>query len=297
MTVNITVVTHNRLALTRICLESLLEKTSGDYCVTIVDNASSDGTRDYLETLVAHHAHVEAHFLSSNMGVAVAANFGWARQPADYYVKLDNDIEIRDPRWLELLVGVAARNPSLGMVSYLLAEWGCRKDLIRLADGQAFITTDVCNGGCVLIPAHVHAVLGFWVEDHGKYGYEDKNYSDRAILAGYQVGYIPVDPLPVRHMGHESGFTDLERENAKKKDIDSLLSGENLYVFNKFMFDSGIRPLYVERRYLPHDHNGKQRFTLNPAYLPIVRIHNDYLQKIRYEGHAEGIHLDLSRLK
>ena len=42
MRVHLAVVTWNRLALTRICLESLLARTPPGYTLTIVDNGSED---------------------------------------------------------------------------------------------------------------------------------------------------------------------------------------------------------------------------------------------------------------
>ena len=296
MKTNITVVTHNRLALTKICLRSLLEKTIGEYAVTVVDNCSKDGTREYLAQLSKNDPRVHVYYLRSNMGVAVAANFGWAQVDADYYVKLDNDIEICDGNWLEHLVSLAENNANIGMASYLLANWDCTKEGICLADSRQFVSSDLCNGGCVLIPRHVHEKLGFWIEDHGKYGYEDKEFSDRARAAGYLIGYLPVEPAPVVHLGFVEGQVDNHREQEKKINTVDKQRGEPLYVFNKLLFDKGIRKRYVERRYLPEEVNGTIRFKVNPAYLPIVKIQEQFLEKIQYQGTDEGIAVMLSEL-
>jgi hypothetical protein len=182
------------------------------------------------------------------------------------------------------------------MSGYMLSNWKCKKEYIILQGGEAFISSEICNGGCVIIPRHIHKKLGFWIEDHGKYGYEDKNYSDRAIAAGYIVGYIPSDILPVRHLGFEEGHIDNIRELAKKKNVEEKYFGEHLYVFNKFLFDKGIRKLYVDRRYLPEFSAGNVRFTLNPAYIPIIKMQQQYLDKIRYQRQDDTISVDLSRI-
>ena len=296
MKTNITVVTHNRLALTKICLRTLLEKTKGEYRVTIVDNGSKDGTREYIEHVAKTDPRVDAFCLSSNMGVAVAANFGWAHIDAEHYVKLDNDIEIRDGDWLERLVAVVESNAGVAMASYLLDDWKCPIESITLPDSQRFLSSCLCNGGCVIIPRHIHERLGFWIEDHGRYGYEDKKYSDRATAAGYWVGYLPTETPPVLHLGFAEGCVDDDREQKKKSNVKDKQRGEQLYVFNKLLFDQGVRKPYVERRYLPECIDGKIRFKLNPAYLPIVKIHEQYLSKIRYQEDKEHISVDLSRL-
>ena len=111
MRANITVVTYNRFDLTYRCLESLLTKTRSEFFCNVVDNASSDGTREYLQTLAVSHPNVKVHFLNRNMGVAVASNYGWAETEAEYYLKLDNDIEILDGDWLERLLTFMDTNP------------------------------------------------------------------------------------------------------------------------------------------------------------------------------------------
>ncbi|MDL2216537.1 glycosyltransferase family 2 protein [Desulfovibrio sp. OttesenSCG-928-M14] len=289
MKVNITVVTHNRLELTKRCLQSLLEKTIGKFCVTVVDNASADGTRQYLKEMERQHPNLKAFFLHSNMGVAVAANLGWAQVESDYYVKLDNDIEIMDGAWLERLLSIAENSKTVAMVGYQLLNWHCEKELITLENGHKFILSDLCNGGCVLIPRHAHNALGFWIEDHGKYGYEDKNYSDRARAAGYLIGYVPAAPLPVLHLGFEDGHIDDGREQAKQDNVKSRMQGEHLYVFNKLLFDKGIRGLRVERRYLPLFDGERVRFRANPAYASIIKIQQNFLDKISYQAQGDTI--------
>lgn len=297
MAVNITIVTHNRLELTKKCLASLLEKTRGEYRVTVVDNASRDGTREYLLGLSGRHRQVRVFLLRSNMGVSVAANLGWAEADAEYYVKLDNDIEILDSGWLENLVSITDADKSIAMASYLLQDWPCAKEPITLPGGQRFISSDLCNGGCVLIPRRIHERLGFWIEDHGKYGYEDKNYGDRALLAGFIIGYLPMSSPAVRHMGYQKDTLDPERETRKKLNVRDEHSGEKLYVFNKLLFEKGIRTLYVERRHIPRFNHDYIRFELNPSYLPLISLHNQYLSKLSYRQHDEQIGLNLSRLK
>ena len=148
MRANITVVTYNRLDLTRRCLESLLAKTRGDFLCNIVDNASSDGTREYLQTIAAAYANVKVHFFERNMGVAVASNYGWADSEADYYIKLDNDIEILDGEWLERLLAFMDNNPEVGVGGYRYANWPHLRDEMRLPSGDPFVSSNCCNGGC-----------------------------------------------------------------------------------------------------------------------------------------------------
>src|SRR5688500_14638035 len=50
--VSIVIVTHNQLPFTKLCVRSLLTNTGwGNYELIVVDNASSDGTPDFLRQL------------------------------------------------------------------------------------------------------------------------------------------------------------------------------------------------------------------------------------------------------
>ena len=144
MRAHLAVVTWNRLALTRICLESLLARTPPGYTLTIVDNGSEDGSREYLQSLAAAHAHIRLKLLSRNMGLCVAANLAWDNAAdAEYYVKLDNDIEILDPLWLARLISPLEERPQVGMTSYKFCDWheSSHQPLELRDGGEAELTT------------------------------------------------------------------------------------------------------------------------------------------------------------
>ncbi|MDL2272026.1 glycosyltransferase [Desulfovibrio sp. OttesenSCG-928-I05] len=301
MRVNITVVTHQRLALTRLCLESLLPTVAGkDVRVTVVDNGSNDGSRDYLTALAGNWPHMVLHLLPRNMGVAVAANYGWADCDADYYMKLDNDIEILKADWLDALLAIADANPDLGQLGYCCCPWHAI-EAMTLPSGHRFRSGGACNGACVLIPRHAHAALGFWNEDYGRYGYEDLDYNNRALLHGYRIGYAD-DDNAVAHRGFERDV-DENRENAKKRNLDTVIAGEKLYLLNKFLFEEKIRDLYVPRKYLPSCGTGGKdgrsgiRFSMDPAYQPILRLQQDLLARVSYTVDGDTVSLDLSSFR
>jgi GT2 family glycosyltransferase len=293
MHVNITIVTYNRLNLTELCLASLLDRTRGSFTVQVVDNRSTDGTRDFLDRLAAKDARVRPHFLDRNMGVAVAANYGWALLDAPYYLKLDNDMLVQDPGWLEKLLHVLEENPDVGLAGYQIL--GRQKTSpVSLAGGVPFRLADFCGGACVLVPRRVHERLGFWNEDYGKYGFEDLDYGNRAVLAGFRIGY-PDDDASVRHLGYE--VPDRLYEGEKKKSVTSARSGEKLFVLNKLMFENAVRPLYVDRKHLPEISGRRVVFRTNPGYGAIVRMQRDLLAKTGYTVEGERIALNLVQWK
>lgn len=294
MLINITVVVWNRLRLTRLCLESLLGNVRDNVVIHVVDNGSTDGTPAYLRDVAARHERVRLFALPRNMGVAVAANLGWAALDADYYLKLDNDMRILRPDWLDVLLDTADRNPEVGMAAYQVCSWH-KTAPVTLSGGDDFLDSDCCGGACVLAPRRTHEKFGFWNEDYGKYGFEDMEYGVRAGLGGYKAGYVPASGC-VEHLGYAEDAVDQAQESSKKRFVESDDTGKKLYVLNRWLFESGIRPLYVSRKYLPDFSSGIVRFHSNPEYRAVLKLHRNYLQRISYTVDAEGIRLDLTQL-
>ncbi|AMD90938.1 glycosyltransferase family 2 protein [Desulfovibrio fairfieldensis] len=295
MCAHLAVVTWNRLALTRICLESLLARTPPGYTLTIVDNGSEDGSREYLQSLAAAHAHIRLKLLSRNMGVSVAANLAWDDAANDdFYIKLDNDVEILDPLWLERLTRLLAQNPQVGMAAYRLCDWHepSRQPLVLRDGGEAELTT-VCGGGCVCIPRAVYERLGFWNEGYGRYGHEDQDYSWRARKAGYALASVAAEGM-VRHLGYAEGMVDADIERGKKTSNQSRLSGDTAYYLNLLLFDEGLLPLRMIRKYLPVEKEGRISFALNPAYRPVQKLLNTLARTVEVDASGELSRLDLS---
>lgn len=103
--VSIVVPTFNNLEVTRLSLESLRKLTGYEpFEVIVVDNASSDGTRDWLR---ANAERLELRVLlnAENRGFAAASNQGAREARGDVLVFLNNDV-IVTPGWLARLVEV-----------------------------------------------------------------------------------------------------------------------------------------------------------------------------------------------
>ncbi|BET59406.1 glycosyltransferase [Geobacter sp. 60473] len=189
--VNIGMITYNRLDFTRQAIEALAGIAAGrPFTLTVVDNNSQDGTRDYLLEQKRKGIIKNLVLLDENVGVAKASNLAWSLEPlADYYLKLDNDIVIRKKGWLAAMVEIIDRLPQVGAVAYnfeptsypLQTVNGCR---VRIKpEGNL-------GGACILIPRRTHQKLGFWCEDYGLYGEEDYDYGIRIRLAGLENAYM-----------------------------------------------------------------------------------------------------------
>ncbi|MBQ9405364.1 MAG: glycosyltransferase [Desulfovibrio sp.] len=294
MRAHIGVLTWNRLALTRLCLESLLTKTPEGYGLTVVDNGSQDGTQAYLRELASAHPFMRVHLLRRNMGVAVASNLAWAdAASADCFVKLDNDVEILDGHWLQRLTCLLETYPHVGMAAYRLCDWHqLTRDTLPLTDGGYAEITTVCGGACTAIGREAHEKIGFWNEGYGRYGHEDQDYSWRITKAGYALAALDATDM-VAHRGYAPGQVDESLEAAKQQSNGALLSGDAAYHLYTFLFDEGLLPLKMPRKYVPRLEGEVWTFAFNPAFRPLQRLLNELVKTVPVDAKGRLTTVDL----
>ncbi|MBQ8109992.1 MAG: glycosyltransferase family 2 protein [Clostridia bacterium] len=112
------VVTYNRKALLGECIDCLLRQTAPDVSILIVDNASTDGTRDFIAP------HIESRRVryvntGANLGGAGGFQFGmrWAMGlDCDYLWVMDDDA-MPEPTALEALLAAARQAGDFGYLS------------------------------------------------------------------------------------------------------------------------------------------------------------------------------------
>ena len=138
------VVTFNHLAITRMCLESVLAHTD-DGEIIVVDNASTDGTPAYLQDLAARNPRLRVILNNTNRGFAGANNQAIATARGEMLVLLNNDTIVA-PGWLPRLLahlesdGIGAVGPvtnrigNEAQVDVAIETFG---DFLRAAEDRA----------------------------------------------------------------------------------------------------------------------------------------------------------------
>ena len=110
---SIVIAASNEVDRVRRCLEAIAQNTPDElYEVVVVDNASTDGTEDFL-ALLEGDAKVIAN--ETNVGLAAAWNQGAKAAKGEYLVFLSPGCEPQRG-WLEALIGVAEADPEVGAV-------------------------------------------------------------------------------------------------------------------------------------------------------------------------------------
>jgi GT2 family glycosyltransferase/glycosyltransferase involved in cell wall biosynthesis len=99
--VSIIVLTYNKLEYTRRCFDRLRETTE-DYELVVVDNASTDGTVEYLRELEAADGQVRVVYNTENRGFAAGCNRGVSAASCETICLLNNDT-LPSPGWLDAM--------------------------------------------------------------------------------------------------------------------------------------------------------------------------------------------------
>lgn len=143
--VSIVVVTYANRKLCAACLAAVERNTPWPTAeLIVVDNASRDGTREFLRGRAAEENRITLLENETNLGFAGGANLGMDRAQGTFVVLLNDDTVV-GPGWLPRLVARIEDDPALGLVSPVTNEIGSEarvETTYRTLDGMETLAID-----------------------------------------------------------------------------------------------------------------------------------------------------------
>jgi GT2 family glycosyltransferase len=231
MRVSFIIPLYNCLAHTRECVRTLQASLplNLSHEIILVDDGSTDGTREWLATLAAPF-HVILN--ERNRGYAAANNRAAALARGDLLVFLNNDL-ILAPRWLEPMLAVHRRLPSPGLVGNVQvnARTGAldHAGIFFNAKGKpehdrhfplpaalfcGYRPVPALTGACFLVAASLWRELrGF--DDNYLNGGEDIDLCFRAGLAG-RTNAVALRSRVRHHVSASPGRKLRDEENSRR---------------------------------------------------------------------------------
>jgi len=199
--ITILIPVFNQLEYTQRCLECLRKDSPKGIRIIVVDNGSTDGTRDWLRG----QSGLELILNDANLGCAPAWNQG-ARSSgvlavedtnrdfaSEWLVILNNDV-LLPAKWLEGLIE-SAKSRHLDLVSPALREWEMNysfsdysKEFMSRMNGV--IRRGAAHGVCFAVRAEVFSRIGGFDESFKIGQFEDEDFFRRARLAGFKLGIV-----------------------------------------------------------------------------------------------------------
>lgn len=223
--VNAVVVTHDRLELLKQSVECLLRQTYVLNRIIIVDNASTDGTKEYLKKLRSNER-IEVLRLKRNRGGAGGFFYGIRRAyeiGCDFIWTMDDDTLAEKDALKALIKALpVVKEKRIGFLSgNVLYKDGtpCRMNVSRTVPcwnefiKKGIIEISHASFVSLLIPHSVVAEAGLPIREYFIWG-DDAEYTTRILrkgYSGYQVGSSTVLHCMDENVGVDIFHTPKER--------------------------------------------------------------------------------------
>jgi O-antigen biosynthesis protein len=272
--VSVIIILYNRAELTLTCLRSLLADQRIPFEVILVDNASTDRTREMLSRIEG----VRTILNKSNKGFGCAVNQAAAIARGRYLLLLNNDTQVLGnslevaSQYLDAHDDVGAVGGRIVLLDGTLQEAGSvvyrdgsTAGLGRGADpyAPAYMfrrDVDYCSGAFLMTPTRLFLDKGGFDKKYYPAYYEDVDYCVRLWQDGKRVVYDPGVTLLHYEYGSSSSSTSGELMRQKKATFIHLhgtwLAGQSMPAASGAVplarvRDSRKRILFIEDR-VPH---------------------------------------------
>lgn len=274
-------------------LPSVTANTTGDAEVIIADNGSTD---DSIEFLHSHYPSLRIIQLDQNYGFAEGYNRALAQVEADYYVLLNDDVEVT-PHWIEPVIAQMQQNtqtaicqPKLlmydrrdtfeyaGAAGGFIDSYGypfCRGrifDVVEQDHGQYDDPREIfwASGAAMFVRADVWHQLGGLDGDFFAH-MEEIDFCWRAKNKGYRVEYCPQSVIY-----HVGGGT-LPKSNPRKTYLNFR---NNLSMLYKNLPDGRLNRVLLLRLVLDYVAALKFLLELKPKeFQAVFQAHRDYRRR------------------
>jgi hypothetical protein len=254
--ISVIIVSFNTKEILDDCIRSLLINLKDiNFEILIVDNGSSDGSKEFLKTLTKKNKKIRCFFMDKNLGFGSANNYAMERSKGEYLLLLNSDIYIKNDviqkvaKWMDAnkLYGAASANlynkdgsiqgtggyfPTLlrvfswmtiqdiPFVDNLIKPFHPLKPNSPLS-GESFYAwerdLDWLTGAFLMIRRNAYEDTGFFDPVFFMYT-EEVEYCLRLKKKGWGVRYLPYDGII--HLGGASAGTKIsiisEFEGVKK---------------------------------------------------------------------------------
>ncbi len=183
----VTFACYNQVEYTRQCIESMVQQGDDLSRLVVVDNGSTDGTRNYLDSLELGGRIFNRH----NLGCGVAWNQGALALQAEWTIIMNNDV-IVSADWIQKLIDAAMRN-NLKIISPALIEGSLDYDFHAFArEAGTKMKNRLRAGGrhavCLAVHESVWLEIGYFRPVPKLLGYEDTLFFHEADLARIPTG-------------------------------------------------------------------------------------------------------------
>jgi len=241
------IVSFNTKELLQKCLDSVRQQMQDDWEVWVVDNASSDGSSEYLKSLKW------IHFIQNinNEGFAKANNAALKQTSAKYCMLLNSDAELLPNQPITALLSELDNNPKIGIITPRIIlptgklDQACHRGMPSPWNGLCYFSglekvtgkipllnkltggyhltwkdlsvqhsIDACSGAGMIVRSSSIAEVGLMDEQFFFYA-EDVDWCMRFLRAGYEIVFDP--SVTILHKKSQAGKNAVSPEQSDSK--------------------------------------------------------------------------------
>lgn len=257
--VTIVIPTRDRLDITRVTVNSILEKTEyKNFEIVIVDNGSVEATTLTWFDEITKNAKVKVQRDDSPFNYSALNNRAIDKTSSDIVALLNNDIEIISPGWLREMVSLAIR-PDIGCVGAKLyypdnriqhagviiglggVAGHSHKNLMR--DDPGYFSRlmlrqeyTAVTAACLVVRREIYQAVGGLNQEHLLVAFNDVDFCLKVKAAGYRNLWTPLAQM----YHHESASRKLEDTPEKQ----ARFKAEVQYMIDTWKTDTMSDPAY-----------------------------------------------------
>ena len=224
MKISVVIATYNRKEILEKTINIYNQQTFKNFEIIVVDNDSIDGTPEMMKEKFPE---IKYFFLPDNIDIK-AINLAISKSDGEIIFRSDDDSYPGEIDLFQILINKFQKFPEIGIIgtanydiqSQRFSRWYHKEVNPDDTPEGGFIAKEFQGTGGAIRKEVFDKVGGFW-----GFGYEEKEFSTRAINAGYEVRYFPK-----LYVKHESAF------NRKEKPIRWLRLSKQQTKFNAIYF-------------------------------------------------------------
>lgn len=213
--ITIGLVNFNNLPMVDECLKSVISQRGGPYRMIFIDNASTDGSREYV--MENYSKIVEIICVEKNSGPNPARNIILEKANSEFVLFLDADVVLEEDVVVKLVrvldaeqkAGVAApqimdyENKSKVQFNGTMIHYIGAAIHPKSNNAQTNLVTSL-GGACLLVRKKVAEHINGWDEDM-YFGWTDGDFVYRIILAGHDA--LSISSAKLYHPYRKRGFS------------------------------------------------------------------------------------------
>lgn len=206
--ISVVICTHNRAALLSLALESLAAQDAtlpaSEHETLVVDNCSTDGTRQIVESFMGKIANLR-YIFEEKVGLSHARNRGWQEAQGEYIGYLDDDA-IASPDWLNAAQNVILEQspeifggPFYAYYNTPKPDWiPCEFGSRSFGDEACVLNSDYLSGGNMFVRREVFSQVGGFDPRLGmsgqKISYAEEVFLQQKVRTDIPESVIYYDP-------------------------------------------------------------------------------------------------------